>query len=121
MAMAVTVCDDSMMSRKSVIRALPDDWDVELTQACNGREAIEACHAGKAEVLFLDLTMPVMDGLEVLQQLKQEDANTVTIVISADFQAEVSQRVIELGALSFITKPVTKERLADVLRQVGLI
>lgn len=121
MPMPITVCDDSMMSRKSVMRALPSEWEVDITQACNGKEALVACYAGKAEILFLDLTMPVMDGLEVLEHLKEKEANTVVIVISADFQPEVQARVVELGALTFITKPVTKDRLHDVLRTAGLL
>lgn len=121
MPIPVTVCDDSMMSRKSVMRAIPPEWEVDITQACNGVEALEACYAGKAEILFLDLTMPVMDGLEVLENLRKKEANTVVIVISADFQPEVKARVIELGALTFITKPVTAERLQDVLRTAGLL
>lgn len=118
--MKVTVCDDSLMSRKSVIRALPDSWTTEITQCKNGLEALEACRAGFAEVLFLDLTMPIMDGIEVLERLKSEALKTAVVVISADFQPRVQQRVLELGALAFITKPVTPEQLSTTLKQVGL-
>ncbi|MBP0047412.1 response regulator [Marinobacterium sp. AK62] len=117
----ITVCDDSMLSRKNVIKALPESWDVEVTECKHGLEALEACRAGKAEVLFLDLTMPIMDGLEVLERLKGEDLKTVVIVISADFQPEVQEKVTALGALTFIRKPVTPEQLEGVLKGSGLI
>lgn len=119
--MKITVCDDSLMSRKSVLKSLPENWATEITQCKHGLEAMEACRSGLAEVLFLDLTMPIMDGLEVLERLKSEKIKTATIVISADFQPHVQQRALSLGALAFITKPVNPERLHLTLKEVGLI
>ncbi|MGB2130441.1 MAG: response regulator [Marinobacterium sp.] len=121
MQIPVTVCDDSMLSRKNLIKALPSGWLADITECKNGLEALEACRAGRAEVLFLDLTMPIMDGLEVLERLRGEDLNTVVIVVSADFQPEVQQRVQSLGALTFIRKPITAEQLAEALRLAGLL
>lgn len=119
--MKITVCDDSLMSRKSVIRALPATWSGAITQCKHGLEALEACRAGLADILFLDLTMPIMDGLEVLTRLKSEQIKVSVIVISADFQPKVQQQVMQLGALAFINKPLTQEKLEDTLKQVGLL
>lgn len=119
--MKITVCDDSLMSRKSVIRALPEAWTAEITQCKHGLEALEACRAGLAELLFLDLTMPIMDGLEVLERLNSEALSIPVIVISADFQPKVQQQVEQLGALAFINKPLTQQKLEDTLKQVGLL
>lgn len=58
MATPITIVDDSGISRKMITKSLPPGWDVEITQASNGLEALEAYHAGKAEMMFLDLTMP---------------------------------------------------------------
>ena len=121
MPIALTVCDDSVMSRKGVMRAIPSEWDVQITQASNGLEALEAVAQGKAEVLFLDLTMPIMDGLEVLERLHKNQSTTKVIVISADFQPEVSQRVMELGAVAFIHKPVNGDKLREVLSAEGYL
>ena len=82
----VLIVDDSAMSRKMVMKALPPGFEAEISQAANGEEALAAYHAGNAEVIFLDLTMPVMDGFRALEPLKREDANAVVIVISADIQ-----------------------------------
>ena len=71
MAIPVTIADDSMLSRKTIRKVLPPGWDIELTEACNGREALEADYAGKADVLYLDLQMPELDGFEVLRELHQ--------------------------------------------------
>lgn len=119
--MKITVCDGSLMSRKSVIRALPEHWSDEVTQCKHGLEAMEACRSGLADVLFLDLTMPIMDGLEVLERLQKEQLTSAVIVISADFQPEVQSKALNLGALAFISKPVSREKLTDTLIQVGLL
>ncbi|MBP8215181.1 MAG: response regulator, partial [Propionivibrio sp.] len=62
MPVSVLVVDDSPIARKMLIRALPAEWDIEITQASNGLEALAAYRAGKVDVMFLDLTMPDMDG-----------------------------------------------------------
>ncbi len=121
MAIPLTVVDDSRISRKMVIRALPPGWDVEITQAENGEEALAAYRAGKADVMFLDLTMPVMDGYEVLEHLQKESLNTFVVVISADIQLEAQERVKKLGAMAFIKKPVKTENIVAVLEEYGLI
>ena len=108
------------MARKQVARSLPDDWDVEVSFATNGKEGVEAIKAGKGDVLLLDLNMPIMDGYEVLQAILDEDLPTLTVVISGDIQPEAHQRVTSMGALDFIQKPVNKEKLTAILLAYGL-
>ncbi|NOX75065.1 MAG: response regulator [Gammaproteobacteria bacterium] len=121
MAVPITVVDDSKISRKMVIRALPKNWSVDITQAENGEKGLEAYREGKAEVMFLDLTMPVMDGYQVLEHLQKEQLNTFVIVISADIQPEAQERVKKLGAMAFIKKPVKTEDIEHVLREYGIV
>lgn len=108
------------MARKMLIKALPEKWDVAISQAGNGVEALEAYRAGKADVMFLDLTMPVMDGYQVLEALQKEGLNTFVIVVSADIQPVAQQRVKQLGAVAFVKKPVTPDVLESVLKQYGI-
>ena len=117
----ILVVDDSAMARKMLIKALPATWNVEITQAGNGVEAIAAYRAGKADVMFLDLTMPVMDGFQVLETLQKEDLNSFVIVVSADIQPVAQERVIKLGAIAFVKKPVTAEVMETVLKQYGVM
>lgn len=109
------------MARKMLIKALPASWDVEISQAGNGVEAMEAYRAGKAAVMFLDLTMPIMDGYQVLETLQTEDLNSFVIVISADIQPIAQQRVKDLGAIAFVKKPVTSEVIEEVLKKYGVL
>lgn len=121
MTTPILIVDDSAMSRKVMIRALPKEWDVEISQAVNGEEAVEAYRAGKADVMFLDLTMPVMDGYEVLATLKKEDLNSFVIVVSADIQPKARERVLNLGAIDFLKKPLATDDITKVLKKFGLL
>lgn len=121
MTIPVLVVDDSSMSRKLIIKALPAGWDVEITQASNGQEAIEYYRQGRAEVMFLDLTMPVMDGYQVLESLRREGLNAFVIVISADVQPKAQERVMALGAIAFLKKPIKTDEIERVLKEHGIL
>ncbi|MDI1260008.1 response regulator [Aquabacterium sp.] len=120
MSTSVLVVDDSAMARKMLIAALPPSWDVSIRQASNGLQALEAYREGGVDVMFLDLTMPVMDGFQVLEHLKKEDMNCLVIVVSADIQPESQQRVKQLGAIAFMRKPINAEAVHAVLKEYGL-
>ncbi|WP_061240884.1 response regulator [Ectopseudomonas composti] len=114
------VCDDSNMARKQLIRALPAEWPVSLSQASNGEEALTAIRQGLGQVMLLDLTMPVLDGYQTLAALRAEGLNSQVIVVSGDVQEEAVRRVRELGALAFIKKPADPEILRQTLIELGL-
>ena len=120
MAVSVLVVDDSPIARKMLIKALPPDWDIEITQAANGIEALAAYRAGHVDVMFLDLTMPDMDGYQVLETLRKEDLNCLVIVVSADIQEKAQERVMGLGAIAFIKKPVDAQKIEAVLHEYGI-
>jgi CheY-like chemotaxis protein len=108
------------MARKQVARSLPPDWDVDITFATNGVEGLQAIREGKGEVTFLDLTMPELDGYGVLEHVYKEGLNAMVVVISGDIQPEAHERVKNLGAIEFIKKPISKEKLKEVLNTYGL-
>ncbi len=116
----ILICDDSSLARKQMARSLPAAWDVEISYASNGREALEELRAGKGHVLFLDLNMPDMDGYEVLAAIRREDLPTLVIVVSGDIQPEAHKRVMKLGALDFIEKPVDTEKVTGILDRYGI-
>ncbi|MFA7822592.1 response regulator [Aeromonas dhakensis] len=118
--MPLLVCDDSNMARKQLIRALPAEWPVSLSQASNGEEALTAIRQGLGQVMLLDLTMPVLDGYQTLAALRAEGLSSQVIVVSGDVQEEAVRRVRELGALAFIKKPADPEILRQTLIELGL-
>ena len=120
MTTPVLICDDSGFARKQMARSIPDGWDVSISFAGNGQEALEAIRAGKADVMFLDLNMPVMDGYETMKVIREEDLPCLVIVVSGDVQPEARERMIGLGALDFIRKPIDNNKLVTLLEQYGI-
>ena len=120
MTTRVLICDDSGVARKQMARSLPQDWDIDVSFAEHGGEALEAIQAGKGDILFLDLNMPVMDGYETLENIVKQDLPTMTIVVSGDIQPEAHERVTALGALAFIKKPIDQTALLQILSDFGL-
>ncbi len=120
MSTPILICDDSSLARKQMARALPAHWDATISYAANGCDALNAIKQGEAEILFLDLNMPVMDGYQVLQEIREQDLGTMVIVVSGDVQPEAYKRVKDLGALEFIRKPVNAGDIEAILRKYGI-
>ncbi|MFL9813025.1 response regulator [Stutzerimonas sp. VN223-3] len=120
-AVSLLICDDSSLARKQLLRALPAAWPLSIHQAASGREALECIRGGGIDVLLLDLTMPDMDGYEVLAGIRDGQLDCKVIVISADIQEEAVRRVLALGALAFIRKPADPMHLRQTLAGLGLM
>ena len=122
MALSVLVVDDSAVSRSIVIRSLPPGWDVAITQASNGSEALVALGQQHHAVVLLDLNMPIMDGYEFLEAVRQSDTDRpIVIVLSGDVQPQAQARVKALGAHAFVKKPVRAQTILDALQQCGVL
>lgn len=120
MTTPVLICDDSSFARKQMARAIPDGWDVEVFFAGNGEEALRLIREGKGDIMFLDLNMPVMDGYETMQIIREQDLPCLVIVVSGDVQPEARDRMVGMGALDFIRKPIDNDKLTSLLNQYGI-
>ncbi|NLS12656.1 response regulator [Vibrio sp. SM6] len=118
--MKILICDDSALARKSILCSIVQTAETELLQAENGREALQLMMEHNIDVLFLDLTMPVMDGFDVLRTLPVSNYHTEVIVVSGDVQRESQQRCLALGAKAFVSKPFRNEEVADLFDALGL-
>ncbi|WP_113906168.1 response regulator [Aliidiomarina celeris] len=119
--MNLLICDDSKVAQKNIARSLPQNWNVTIEFADNGQQALDRIQHGQVDLLFLDLTMPVMDGFEVLTQIRAQQLDVLVVVVSGDIQAESKNRVKQLGALGFVHKPIQGNELNELLSQYGLI
>lgn len=121
MTTRVLICDDSSLARKQMARALPANWNADITFAMDGRDALEKLRAGAGELMFLDLNMPEMDGYQVLEAVLKEDLPVLTIVVSGDIQPEARKRVRKLGAIDFIKKPTDTDLVVKLLQDYGFL
>ena len=121
--MKFLVCDDSKMARKMLIKTLVNltNENNEIIEASNGLEAVEAHKNFSPDLIFMDLTMPKMNGFEAVKNICEIDKDAKIIVISADIQEGSMKKVKENGALGFIKKPVNEESLKQVLMKLKAI
>ncbi|MBN2659398.1 MAG: response regulator [Spirochaetales bacterium] len=124
MAAKILIVDDSEFARKVLIKSLNSylkDKEVEIRQAGNGKEALSTLKNGIPDLMFLDLTMPEMDGYELLDELEKQGKHFPIIVISADIQSEAVRKVKDRGVLDFIRKPVSAENLNALMEELKII
>lgn len=121
MALTVLICDDSLFARNQLKKSLPADLDAEIVTASDGYQALQILSSQEIGLIFLDLTMPKLDGIGVLEAIKSAQLDCFVIVVSADIQPQMQQRVMDLGALAFIQKPAKTETISEILHMYGLI
>ncbi len=114
MSTKVLIVDDSMTARHFLKNCLAER-DVQLLEAKNGQEALEVFAAENPDLVFLDITMPVMDGFEALPRLKELGPRTPIVVLTADVQSKTVERIMDLGAFLFLKKPPRKPVILDAL------
>lgn len=115
----ILICDDSALARKQMAKALPVGLADNIQFAGNGKEALDILRDQKADLLFLDLNMPELDGYQVLEHIRKEDLCVLTIVVSGDIQPEARERVRKLGAIDFIRKPTETGQVVRLLEEYG--
>jgi len=115
----ILIVDDSPISRKMLKSCIPKDGGFEYFEAGDGLEGLETFKEIRPDITFLDLTMPVMDGVQALDEMKKFDMNSIIIVATADVQVKSLERVIQLGAFHVLKKPPTKDGVQDILRKAA--
>lgn len=103
----VLVVEDEEMIRKGIVLAV--DWAaldcVVVGEASNGAQALEAVERYDPSLIITDLKMPVMDGLEMLRQLRERGNNAFVIILTAYDSFSYAQTALRLGAVDFLLKP----------------
>ncbi|MEX0829973.1 MAG: response regulator [Nitrospirales bacterium] len=115
----ILITDDSLLQRRT-LAAIVTDVGHEVDTACNGQEALKKIKANTPDCLLLDMLMPVMDGVQVLEQLEALGMKIPVIVLTADVQEWLKDRCLELGVKMFLNKPVKQDQLRQALGQVLL-
>jgi len=114
--MKFLIADDSKLARRSLMKALlPHSDEDHIFQATNGLEAVKTTLQERPDVVFLDLTMPEMDGYEALPKLRKIKPDIKVVVVSADVQEQAKQKVLSLGAKLHIAKPINPDKMKEIL------
>ena len=114
----ILVVDDAAFMRMMVKDALKKGGYSDVEEAADGAEAVEKYKELKPALVIMDITMPNMDGLEALKQIRAFDSNAAVIMCSAMGQESMVIDAIKSGAKDFIVKPFKPDR---ILKTVGSI
>lgn len=114
----VLVVDDAAFMRLNLKNILKDDFEV-VGEAENGKEAVELYQELKPDIVTMDITMPVMDGLEAIKAIQDIDPDAQIVVCSAMGQQKIVIQAIEMGAKDFIVKPFKKDRVMESLKKLN--
>ncbi len=121
--MRILIVDDSAIMRTLIKRvlALTDVRAEDILEAANGAEALRILKSQDVQVLFTDINMPEMTGVELLQQLAEDDrySRLTRVVISTDGSASRREEVAGLEVRCYLEKPFTPEVMRDVLNEVA--
>jgi CheY-like chemotaxis protein len=115
----ILTVDDSRIVRMLITRAL-QAYDCQIVEATNGEEGLAAATREQPDLILLDVTMPVMDGFELLACLRKEPslAKVPVIMLTAESSQESVARADGLGVSGYIAKPFKEEALRDRISEV---
>ncbi|CCU80796.1 Chemotaxis regulator-transmits chemoreceptor signals to flagelllar motor components CheY [Halanaerobium saccharolyticum subsp. saccharolyticum DSM 6643] len=114
---SVLIVDDAAFMRLNLKNILKDNFEV-VGEAENGKEAVELYQEVKPDIVTMDITMPIMDGLEAIKAIQDIDPSAKIVVCSAMGQQKIVIQAIELGAKDFIVKPFKKDRVMESLEKL---
>lgn len=114
----ILLVDDSRTSRKILRNILESEGHTIVDEATDGEQAIEKYIASKPDIITLDITMPVMDGIEALKQIKAVDSDAKVVMVSASSQKDKLIEAVKYGAEDFIAKPFEPSQIITVLNKL---
>ena len=115
----ILIVDDSRTSRK-VLRGILEEGGHEVVdEAVNGQEGVQKFQACKPDIVTMDITMPVLDGMEALKMVKALKPDMKVVMVTAAGQKSKMIDCIKLGANEFLTKPFDKEEIVSVINKLS--
>lgn len=119
MTKKVLVVDDATFMRIKLRDILEKNGYEVVGEAENGLQAVEKYKELNPDIVTLDITMPEMDGIEALKQIKEHDADSKVLMCSAMGQQSMVMDAIRAGAVDFIVKPFDTERVIKALGKIA--
>jgi len=118
MAITVLVVDDSKTSRKILTDVLTRMGLEVIGEAVNGEDGFLKYKELRPDIVTMDITMPVMNGLESLLLIKHEDENAKVVMITAAGQKNNLMQAVKAGAEEFLTKPLEEDEIRRVIGEI---
>ncbi len=114
----VIIADDEQIVRKGLLNELSVTGDFELFEAKNGQEVIEIAKRINADGILLDIVMPKMTGIQVMEHIVSEGLNPIVFVISSHDSFQFAQTMLRYGVNDYILKPIGQNEVARISRDL---
>ncbi|RJR33441.1 MAG: DNA-binding response regulator, partial [Deltaproteobacteria bacterium] len=115
----ILLADDHSIVRAGLRRIIEDSGDIEvIAEAADGHEAVQKAHESQPDVAVIDISMPIMDGLEVVSQLHHYYPKMPILILTMHEEEQYVFRAISAGARGYITKRSAPEQMVNAIRKV---
>ena len=119
--MIILIADDERLVRfsvKSMLKEIEEDSEDIFLEAVNGRDMVEICKEKMPDVVFVDISMPYMDGLEAISGCKKYCPSTQYVIVTGFSEFEYAKKAINLGVNEYLLKPIDREKLKIVIEKI---
>lgn len=114
----ILICDDSAFMRMMLKKVLVDSGHEIVGEAADGQEAVALYHQYKPDITTMDITMPVMDGIEAVKEIHEAEPLARIIMVTALGQRAIISDALKAGANDFIVKPFSLEQVQRIINKI---
>ena len=119
MTIKILLADDHALLREGLSSILNNQEDITIVgEASNGREAIQCVEQLHPDIVLMDITMPILNGIDATEQIRKKFSHTQVIILSMHITAEYVHRSLKAGALAYILKQSAGREVVDAIRSV---
>jgi two-component system chemotaxis response regulator CheY len=118
MPKTILITDDALFMRVTLKNLLVNNGYEVVGEAVNGKDAVEKYALARPDVVFMDITMPIMDGIAATRAIRESDPGAKVIMCTAMGQKQMVMDAIQAGAKDFIVKPFSPQRVLESIQKV---
>ena len=112
----VLLADDHTMLREGLRRSLEAEGLDVIGEACDGEEAVRFCEDLQPDVVLMDVSMPILDGVEATKLVKERVPSTAVVILTMHADQDVIVRAVRAGAAGYLVKDCTTEEVVNTVR-----
>lgn len=114
-SLKILICDDSMLMRKKLKDSLTLCGTFDILEATDGQKAVDIYKEKNPDLVFMDIVMPIKDGIQAVSEIKDFDENAKVVMASSSGTKENLKKAIKAGAFEFIQKPWEQEQINKIV------